>query len=633
MAGPYPIDKIAAFTQQQKLSPEAAAFIQSQYGGVGSPDVVAPAAPVAPDPSLVVPPAPAPVGPSGIPMGFAAPKPPVPAPAVEPTHVAPGAPPPPAPPGMAPLAPSATATIAPVTVTAGPPKPAPIGGGSPLPLQPPAPPAEGLYKGKDPYSFGLTPGQTKMAAIEGRSLYGQGEYAKQSAEVDSQLAQDYNATAKQIATDADAQEQAALKKAADRKMFLARFNAETEKQINDYTKAEIKPDRLWSGANGTANAITAMIGSFVAGVAGYLDPSKDYVGKFAAQIDQKIQQDIDLQKAQIAKKGAGIEARRGLYGSYLQQFGQEDTADAMAHETYLRKIKAQVDAYASKATSEKAKIQAGALSAAIDDKIALWAAGRQASGEKMIDQYDLYQKQQAANAQAAAMAPYKDEYALNKKGIEASIAATGGFAKYLPPGTQLPNGTVVRNPFGMHVKVDANNNIIDYGTEFAKSKADGGGPVTTVSGFNEKGEPIYGQGTLMGKDPKAFNEAQKAYTMIKKDFKIINDLRDKHGGGAIWNADDIAEANAAAARIQLQLKSPALFQLGVIAGPDKDYLTSQVPDHPLEVKAVGAIGADPIGKQLKSAETFLDDAYKNAEATYVKGGAAKNTGLPLTKPK
>lgn len=514
--------------------------------------------------------------------------------------------------------------------------PAASGGG--LPLQAPAAPAapaEGLYKGLDPLHFGQSPGAQKLTGIEGRSLYGQGEYAKQAAGHDAQYATDMVGVSQGMLSQADAEAAAAEKKAADRKAFLAKYNTETEARINEYANAEIKPDRLWAGSAGTGNAISAVIGSFVSGIAGYLDPSKDYVGQFAARIDRKIAEDIDLQKAQIAKKGAGIEARRGLYGSYLQQFGQEDAADAMAHETYLRKTKAQIDSYAAKTTNEKAKTQLGAMSAAIDDKIAMWAAGRQAAGESLIDGYYAQQAKAQAAAQQAAYARDKADDDANLAILKAKGPELGGVGIIrIPYGTKLPNGTIVNNKLGMPALVDANGNYVDTGTIAAKAKAEGAstGPVTTVTGFNADGSPLYGQGALVGKDPKEFNMAQKSYVAIKKDIATIKALREKHGGGALLSMEDIAKANQAAARIQLELKSPALFQLGVIAGPDKDYLLSQVPDAPLEIKAAGIVGSDPIGTKINGLESYLDDKYKNAEATYVKGGAAKNSALPLTKP-
>ena len=634
----YTPEQLAQLAQQQKLSPAAQAFLQSQYGGpppADGPSHYVPPGAMPEAPMAAPPPPPASFGAAkagglaayGIP---AAPSP-DPAPAVVPPAPVPPVPPPPAP--IGPPSPPPAMLAAPK-----PPMGPPAASGGGLPLQAPAAaptPAEGLYKGLDPLHFGQSPGAQKLAGIEGRSLYGQGEYAKQAAGHDAAYATDMVGVSQGMLSQADKEAAAAEKKALDRKAFLAKYNTETEARINEYANAEIKPDRLWAGSAGTGNAISAVIGSFVSGIAGYLDPSKDYVGQFAARIDRKIAEDIDLQKAQIAKKGAGIEARRGLYGSYLQQFGQEDAADAMAHETYLRKTKAQIDSYAAKTTNEKAKTQLGAMSAAIDDKIAMWAAGRQAAGESLIDGYYAQQAKAQAAAQQAAYARDKADDDANLAILKAKGPELGGVGIIrIPYGTKLPNGTIVNNKLGMPALVDANGNYVDTGTIAAKAKAEGGAtaPVTTVTGFNADGSPKYEQGTLLGKDPKDFNMAQKSYVSIKKDVATIKALREKHGGGALWSPEDEAKANQAAARIQLELKSPALFQLGVIAGPDKDYLLSQIPDKPLEAKVSGLWGSDVIGTQINGLESYLDDKYKNAEATYVKGGAAKNSALPLTKP-
>ena len=591
----YTPEQLAQLAQQQKLSPAAQAFLQSQYGGpppADGPSHYVPPGAMPEAPMAAPPPPPASFGAAkagglaayGIP---AAPSP-DPAPAVVPPAPVPPVPPPPAP--IGPPSPPPAMLAAPK-----PPMGPPAASGGGLPLQAPAAaptPAEGLYKGLDPLHFGQSPGAQKLAGIEGRSLYGQGEYAKQAAGHDAQYAGDMVGVSQGMLSQADKEAAAAEKKALDRKAFLAKYNTETEARINENANAEIKPDRRWAGAAGTGNAISAVIGSFVSGVAGYLGPSKDYVGQFAARIDRKIAEDIDLQKAQI-------------------------------------------DSYAAKTTNEKAKTQLGAMSAAIDDKIAMWAAGRQAAGESLIDGYYAQQAKAAAAAQQAAYARDKADDDANLAILKAKGPELGGVGIIrIPYGTKLPNGTIVNNKLGMPALVDANGNYVDTGTIAAKAKAEGGAtaPVTTVTGFNADGSPKYEQGTLLGKDPKDFNMAQKSYVSIKKDVATIKALREKHGGGALWSPEDEAKANQAAARIQLELKSPALFQLGVIAGPDKDYLLSQIPDKPLEAKVSGLWGSDVIGTQINGLESYLDDKYKNAEATYVKGGAAKNSALPLTKP-
>jgi hypothetical protein len=81
------------------------------------------------------------------------------------------------------------------------------------------------------------------------------------------------------------------------------------------------------------------------------------------------------------------------------------------------------------------------------------------------------------------------------------------------------------------------------------------------------------------------------------------------------------------------MKSPAMYNLGQIAGADVAFLETGMPSKPLEVKAVGLVGSDPIGVTINETEKAIDDIYKSAESTHLKGGAEANTALPLTAPK
>lgn len=634
----YTPEQLAQLAQQQKLSPAAQAFLQSQYGGP----------PPADGPSHYVPPGVMPeapmVAPAPPPASFGAAKAgglaaygipaapsPDPAPAVvPPTPVAP-VPPPPAP--IGPPSPPPAMLAAPK-----PPVGPPAASGGGLPLQAPAAPAapaEGLYKGLDPLHFGQSPGAQKLTGIEGRSLYGQGEYAKQAAGHDAQYATDMVGVSQGMLSQADAEAAAAEKKAADRKAFLAKYNTETEARINEYANAEIKPDRLWAGSAGTGNAISAVIGSFVSGIAGYLDPSKDYVGQFAARIDKKIAEDIDLQKAAIAKKGAGIEARRGLYGSYLQQFGQEDAADSMAHETYLRKTKAQIDSYAAKTTNEKAKTQLGAMSAAIDDKIAMWAAGRQAAGESLIDGYYAQQAKAAAAAQQAAYARDKADDDANLAILKAKGPELGGVGIIrIPYGTKLPNGTIVNNKLGMPALVDANGNYVDTGTIAAKAKAEGGGsgpkPINTTVGFNEKGQPLYGP-AMKPVSPKAgddYLERTEKLAQAREALIAMKALRAKNNGGSVIDSSkDKAEAEKYKRKVFSGIKT-----LGENSDKDAEAIMKVVPD-PLAVDMkAGVTGGVPYTDALIDSHlASIDEEIKRLNNSHFQG-APTSPSLPLTKP-
>jgi hypothetical protein len=546
----------------------------------------------------------------------AAPPPVAPAPATPSPGLLPAAPKPGAP--VTELAPQKFAAPAPPTHAVLPTHTAPVG----LPLTQPKP--------IDKTTFGYTPSENALTQQSLGALDKQKGLAGEQTAIQGQQAEITAAGMDQAAKALGTQEEELQAKAAKRKAFLDKWNADTTKMIDEYSKAEVDPEHFWAKAS-TGQKIMNVVGMALGGAGAILGGGSD--NPALRIIQQQIQQDIELQKASIAKKGAGIGARRSMFSDFLQQYGSEDAAEAATYEAGLRRVRANVEAQMAATSKDEVKLHGKAVLATIDDQMEKYKLGRAIGGEKAYDSFLRHQQELAAAQHAQAMKPYKDQYELSVSGVKSKQAEVGGVPMYLPPGTKLPNGMTVTNPYGMQVLGNANGQIIDYGTIAAKGQAEGAAPVATIQGFNEKGEPMYGQAIPLGKDSvKPFNEAQQAYVAIKQDLATIKKLRAAHGGGAIWSPEDTAEAKQAAARIQITLKSPALFQLGVIAGPDKGYLESQIPDDPLEVKAVGLVGSDPIGKKIESAETWLDNKYKNAEATWTKGGAAKNTALPLQKP-
>lgn len=482
----------------------------------------------------------------------------------------------------------------------------------------------------DHSEFGYTPHEKLANKQESKHLITQKGFQDQQSANEAAAADEFAATAQGVAADADKRARALEASAAKRKQFLDRFNAETEAKIDDYVKSDVDPNRVFAKA-GEGSRFVSMIGIALSGVgqmfkaAAGMDPGRNGA---LDMIEKTIAQDVELQKAQIAKKGAGIDARKGLYTNYLQQFGNEDAAEAMAYEGYLRKAKATVDAQMAKTTSKEVKIRGEALSEALENRIIQFANGRAIVGEKM---YDGYQARLAASQAAVANEKKKRDEMVFKSQLavgEERAKKIGGAVDVLKEPKQLPNGVVM--PAGSVVVYNGAGEIDLSGTEAAAKTSQ----VATIAGFNAKGQPLYGTGTAFSpEDKKKFDEGAKTYTSIKRDLQIIKDLRTKHGGGALFSAEDVARANAAAKRIQLQMKSPAMYNLGQIAGADTAFLEAGVPSKPLEVKAVGLVGSDPIGVTIDETEKAIDDIYKSAEATHLKGGGEANSALPLTAPK
>jgi hypothetical protein len=250
-------------------------------------------------------------------------------------------------------------------------------------------------------------------------------------------------------------------------------------------------------------------------------------------------------------------------------------------------------------------------------------------------QWKQYQQAQAQAAAAAAWAQQQEAKKRDSKVFDAQLDVAkkragdiGGSVAVLDTPKKLQNGNVL--PAGSAVVLDAQGNIDVSGTDAANKQVN----VPTVAGFNAEGKPMYGGATLIDKgDKKVWDDQVKSYTAIKQELKLIDDLRKKHGGGALpvpWNAEDRKKAEAAASRIHGLLKGPAMLNLGAVSGTDMKFLTSQVPEQPLSTAGpVEAVtGQDPYGTQLKDFETSIDSAYKAGESVYLKGGSAKNTALP-----
>lgn len=516
----------------------------------------------------------------------------------------------------APMAPLAGAPLPPPP----PPKPMPaMGGGGPLPMGPAAPAAP-----VDHTKFGYTPSELSAQKHVVGSMETQKGFAAESGAVDTAAAEGYAGIAQKFASDIDAKAAEAESKAKKRQQFLADFNAETQKQIDDYVKSDVDPNRWWSDGN-TGQKVLAIVGVALGGMGQMLAMrgGADIGNPALAKLEQTIQADIDRQKAMIAKKGVGIEARRGLYASYLQQFGSEDVAENAAMATYLQKTKAQIDALAAKTTSEQTKIQAKAMIAAIDDKIVQYKDGVAIGGEKM---YDAYQTQLAKQKQAYAAAMQakldKRDEAIQK--VMLSVIEKKGLTPMpLSSPVKLPSGVVL--PAGSIVAIDAKGQIDMDGTEAAQ-KAGKSVVVNVPQVGADGGSPGYM--TVQTYDAEAAKELSKKSAGAVMAIGALKQMQDAAAMPGPWVGDKYnkyKQAKAAYITGYFQAKG-----LGAPSAADKEIADSTVPAVP--TYGAGALSSSEkalIPGQIKT----LSDELKQLGYVYGTPGAAPAAPLPLTAPK
>lgn len=380
------------------------------------------------------------------------------------------------PPAYAPPAPIAAPPPAPVDMSPGPVQDTPAGPVANVPMPKPsvpkpAPmpssvgPAGPPKPAPNVNDFGKLPAYKAMEAENVAHEGVMGGLQIDQSKIDQGSAEAGAAHMAQTAIALEKREQELAKRAAERKSFLNDYNHSTEAAVEDYQKSEIDPNRFWH-KQGAAGNFISMIGVALSGVAqsmragAGLDPGENGSLKM---IEQFIARDIDAQKANIAKKGAGIEARKGLYASYLQQFGSEDTAELTAYQAYLTKARSQVDAYAASTNVKEVKLRAKALGESIDNRISQLKNANDLTGQKMYADYQAKLAQQAAAAGAAKAARDKAIFDANLKAKTEQITKSGGTVLPAQSPIQLPNGTVI--PAGVPVAVNAKGEIDMAGTE------------------------------------------------------------------------------------------------------------------------------------------------------------------------
>lgn len=132
-------------------------------------------------------------------------------------------------------------------------------------------------------------------------------------------------------------------------------------------------------------------------------------------------------------------------------------------------------------------------------------------------------------------------------------------------------------------------------------------------------------------DAKKLKEASAEKEKFDSALKEMISLREKHGGGAIMDREDVARGKQLSKDLMLAYKNMA--SLGVLSKSDQDILNKIIPDDPLAYNnPIAAMqGQDPI---LSSMKKFKDDSQRNFETNLnqrLRGGYQSQVAKPGEK--
>ena len=129
---------------------------------------------------------------------------------------------------------------------------------------------------------------------------------------------------------------------------------EIKKLEDDYSNTKLTDPDIW-GKSSTGGKIFLALGALLSSA------SNQGAQAFRSGIQNAIDRDIDLQKANLAKKREGIQGKKSLYSQMLDRYKDEDLANLATRKLYLDKIEAETNMKIANAKSPL--VQAAALRA------------------------------------------------------------------------------------------------------------------------------------------------------------------------------------------------------------------------------------------------------------------------------
>lgn len=127
-------------------------------------------------------------------------------------------------------------------------------------------------------------------------------------------------------------------------------------------------------------------------------------------------------------------------------------------------------------------------------------------------------------------------------------------------------------------------------------------------------------------DAKKLKDAFESKSNFDNKIDEMISLREKHGGGDVWNRDDVARGKQLSKDLLLEYKNMA--KLGVLSASDEKIINAIIPADPLEYNSPLAAmrGEDPILGNLKKFKGDSDKDFATRVGTRTRAGIGSIAG-------
>lgn len=187
---------------------------------------------------------------------------------------------------------------------------------------------------------------------------------------------------------------------SERRARVSARMASVEKDVEALAKEKIDGRRLFRNQSTGDKILAGVMTFFGAGASAAAARNGGQAGNaYTAHVHKLIEQDIEVQKANLANKKSAVDAKRGLLADAIRATGDEREAELLVKNKYLDVAKQNVLMVASKYKSDEVAVQSEQALAGLDAK----KAENDLERNKLIEQ-KLNAERAAAAAAAAARA-------------------------------------------------------------------------------------------------------------------------------------------------------------------------------------------------------------------------------------
>lgn len=340
-----------------------------------------------------------------------------------------------------------------------------------------------------------------------------------------------------------------------------------QKHANEVASQKVDPDR-WMKSKTTGERVLLAIG---AALSGFQSGFKGGPNQVLQIMRDSINDDIEAQAKNIENSKEGLRTEQGLLADKWRLFQDGDKARAAARQEMMLDVAGQIDLEAKKWQSPAILARAQELKGALMRDFAK-------EGSQGVNFFKATGGGVGADQINKALMPV----------LEADRAAG---IQITPQHIQQRRGEIAQTLLG--------NQASETPGMARPMKGDSKGP-----------------------SQKTQDEIE-AHKAAIQNIDALLKLREKHHGGtALSNDNDAADAYAARAQEQL------VAALGRTNKGLLDRTSKLVPDHPLAMKFVGAFGLDPIGTRLRTARKQLQDELDRVSGANPNAGATTETRKP-----